>query len=263
MWDLAEIWKGADGVISGLGSLARIATPIAGAVLGANANADAARMQLDGTREATALQTAALREAQQQQREAAARGIAAIRAGTTNYADTIAPMLQERPIVLPTYRGLTEAEQIAREDIRRNGLATVASSGLRGAGRAGVAAIMDADRRFVTSAADRNDTRRINAEQAARTSADSARRGLASIYVQEGGAIANTEIGQGNRIADTEGTIGGVQAQGALSQGAIGAGETTANASLWGDALGTLGAVIADAGKSANRERYSTNDRWV
>jgi hypothetical protein len=259
----AESGGGWGGAISGLGSLARVATPLVGAYLGTEANADAARLQAGATRDATLLQAAALQRTQQMQREAADRGIAAIRAGTTRYADTIAPMMVERPVMLPTYRGLTEAEGIARDDIRRNSVATLASSGLRGAGRAGVAAVMDADRRFVTSATDRNDDRRIQAMQQARTSADSARRGLAGVYAQEGSAIANTEIGQGNRIADTEGTIGGVQAQGAISQGQIGAGQATADASLWGDALGTLGAVIADAGKSANRDRYSTNDRWV
>lgn len=272
-------------ILGGLGTVARAATPIAGALMGVSANNSAARTQSDATALAARIQADALlraqqmgldatREAQDRQEAAAGRGIAAIRAGTQSYADTIAPLLVERPIALPTYRGLTAAQQIGRDDIRRNALATLSASGLRGAGRAGVATVMDADRRFVANAVDQNDNRRIAAQQAARTSADSARTGLATIRAQEGGSIANTEVGQGNRIAETglrgaqtaadlTGAIGGVNAQGALSQGQISAGADVANAGLWGDALGTLGSVIAGYGKTANADRYQATDRGI
>lgn len=251
------------GIASTVGGIARVATPIVGAVMGANANLSAAGQQRDATAAATAAQLAALRESQALQREAAQRGIGAIRAGTTGYADTIAPLMVERPVMLPAYRGMTQADQIAREDIRRSALANLAASGLRGAGRAGIATVNDADRRFVADAAARDDNRRLSAMQTARASADSARRGLAGIRAQEGSAIANTEIGQGNRIADTAGTIGAVTAEGALSQGQIGAQQTVANAQLYGDALGTIGSVIADFGKRANTDRYSASGGWV
>lgn len=272
-------------VLGGIGTVVRAATPIAGALMGTSANSSAARTQSQATSDAARIQAEALlraqqmgidatREAQDRQEAAGQRGIAAIRAGTQGYADTIAPLLVERPISLPAYRGLTEAQQIGRADIRRNSLATLSASGLRGAGRAGVATVMDADRRYVANAVDQNDNRRIAAAQAARASADNARSGLASARAQEGGAIANTEIGQGNRMAETglqgartaadlTGTIGGVNSQAALSQGQISAGSDIANAGLWGDALGTLGSVIAGYGKSANSDRYSATDRGV
>lgn len=272
-------------LIGGLGSVVSVAAPIAGAIIGSSANSSAARAQANASAQAAQLQADALlnaqqmnlvasREAMDRQEAAGQRGIAAIRAGTQGYADTIAPLLVERPIALPTYRGLTAAQQIGRDDLQRNALAVLSASGLRGAGRAGVATVMDADRRYVANAVDQNDNRRIAAAQAARTSADNARSGLASVRAQEGGSIANTEIGQGNRMAETglqgartvadlTGTIGGVNAQNALSQGQISAGADIANAGLWGDALGSLGAVIAGYGKSANADRYRATDRGI
>ncbi len=201
------------GLLSGVGTVARAATPIAGALMGvsannsaagtqANATSLAARLQADALLQSQAMGLQATREAMDRQEAAGQRGIAAIRAGTQSYADTVAPLLVERPISLPAYRGLTEAEQIGREDLRRNSLATLSASGLRGAGRAGVATVMDADRRYVANAVQNNDNRRIAAQQAARTSADNARTGLAQVRAQEGGSIANTEIGQGNRMAE-------------------------------------------------------------
>ncbi len=261
-----------------------MAAPVGGALPGVSANNSAARTHSDASTLAAQIQAKALlrsqqmgldatREAQDRQEAAAQRGIAASGAGTTNYADTIAPLLVERPVSLPTYRGLTQAEQIAR-DLNRNSQAILAASGLRGAGRAGVASVMEADRRFVANATQTNDNWRLSALQAARSSADRARTGLATVRAQEGGAIANPEVGQGNRIAETglsgarteadlTGTIGGVQAQNELTQGTVSAGADTANANPYSDALGTLGSVFANAGKSANSDRCSANDRWV
>ena len=43
----------------------------------------------------------------------------------------------------------------------------------------------------------------------------------------------------------------------------IGAGQETANAGLWGDALGSIGGALASFGKTANQDRYSATDRWI
>lgn len=258
-----------------LGALIGGVATIGGALIGASANRRAAsqaasgaeraaQIQADAALEAVRLNNQAAAEARREMREAAARGIAAIRAGTAGYRTEIEPLLLERPVMLPTYRGLTEAQRIGREDLRREATARLAASGLRGAGRAGVGVLLDADRRYVSGAVDRNDDLRLSAMQAARNRADAARSGLASILAQEGGAIANTEIGQGNRIgeniadagrfaANQTSSVGRSSADAVLDAARAAAGATTANAALYGQALGSLGGVIASGLKNYNR----------
>ena len=272
-WDTAARY--AQPVIGGLG----------GAVLGylgnraaANERSDAstraAQISANASTQSAQIAADALARSQALMREATARGTDAINSGYDRFEQTMAPLTTPRPIMLPTYRGLTDAEQIARGDIRRNALATLAASGLRGAGRAGVGAVMDSDRRFVANATQTNDNRRLAAMQDASRRADSATASLATARQGRGQALANIEIGQGNRVAGTEGQIGATQgagvqqagaamAQDASNQGTIASGEITANTMLGQDALGALGSVIADSMKSSNREKYSATDRMV
>lgn len=255
-----------------------------GANQAANANTDAARLSAEAALRGSQLQANATqrgidtnaqlqREGRAETRAAAGRGIEAIRAGTQDFARTTAPMLTERPIMLPSYRGLTDAQQIARDDLRRNGLATIAASGLRGSG-AGVRSVMDQDRRFVADAAARGDADRLGAMRSARASADSARQNLGQVYAQQGSAIANTEIGAGNSIANNlsnEGrsTAGMLASQGnAQAQGMQMAADTqaqagVANAGVWGDTLGAIGSIVAGSFKdeAMRGDRYRASGR--
>jgi len=129
------------------------------------------------------------------------RGIGYIDQGTQNYASTIAPLMTERPILLPTYRGLTTQQQLGRQDLQRTGQAALASSGLRGAGRAGVGSYLDAMGRYNAAARDATDGANRIAKQTARSSADAARTGLATVQANAGTAKANTEIGVGSQNA--------------------------------------------------------------
>lgn len=254
-----------------LGTLISAAVPIIGGLLGSNANKqaaqqasnaaqEAAQIQADAQLRAAQMQIDANKEARQEYRQGADRGIAAIRAGTGRYAETISPLLTPNPVGLRTYRGLTDAQQIGRDDLIRQGRATLAASGLRGAGRAGVAAIMDQDRRYIANAVDQNDAENRQEQRRAQGSADSARRGLAQVYAQEGGAIANTEIGASNQIGQSitndgravgtaAANAGNAQGSAIQNSGIYSAGATTANGQLWGDAIGALGSVIADQTK--------------
>lgn len=252
-WDSVGNW-----VANNPGTLIRGVTAIGGGLLGSGANSAAAGRAADATTQAALINAQAAAEARAAMEAAKQRGIAAIRAGTQGYTDTIAPMLQERPVMNPTYRGLTDAQQIAREDLIRRGQNTLATSGLRGAGRAGVAAVMDQDRRFVADAVGRNDADRLSAARSARTSADNARAGLAQIKAQEGGSIANTEIGQGNRMADSIARQGNTTAEATQQVGTIQANAGLANAGVWSDALGTIGSLVAGATKESNRDRYAS-----
>lgn len=257
-WDSAGNW-----IANNAGSLLRGVTALGGTLLGSSANSAAANRSADATLQAAAINAEAAREARAEMEAAKQRGIAAIRAGTQGYTDTVAPLLQARPINLPTYRGLTDAQRIGREDLLRRGQTTLATSGLRGAGRAGVASIMDADRRYLASAIDRNDADRLTEARRAQGAADNARSGLAQIRAQEGGSIANTEIGQGNRMADSIQNQGTYTASANNQAGQTQAGADLANAGLWTDALGTLGSVIAGSIKESNRDRYASTGSMI
>lgn len=239
-----------------LETILSIAAPLVGGLLSSSSNSSAADTAANASLESARLQIEANERARKEFREAAARGIGAIRAGTGNYAATINPLLTPNPVALPTHRGLTAGQQIAHDDLMRDGRATLAASGLRGAGRAGVGTILDASRRFRANAADTNDRETRGEMRRAQGVADNARSGLAQVYAQEGGAIANTEIGAGNRIGESMTADGRAAGGAAADAGQYQAQATTANGNVWGDAIGALGSVIADASKNGNWDKY-------
>jgi hypothetical protein len=122
----------------------------------AEASDRSAQIQADALRESTRLQIEASDRAQAEARGAANRGIDAIRAGTMRFASTMQPLTErEAEFYTPNYRlGLTPNQTLAREDLQRTGRAFIAKSGLRGAGRAGAAAILNADQRLMAKAAE-------------------------------------------------------------------------------------------------------------
>jgi hypothetical protein len=159
---------------------------------------------------------------------AANRGIEALRAGTARFVSTMQPLTErEAEFYNPNFRlGLTPNQALAREDLQRQGRATIAKSGLRGAGRAGAAAILNADQRFMAKAAEDNDQLNRTAEltniqlrESARDKRNAATSDIARMYAQEGGGIASTEIQQGNLLANTELTQGNRVADTQLGQG--------------------------------------------
>lgn len=130
---------------------------------------------------------------------------------------------------------LTPGQQTGRETVLRDARNRLASSGLRGAGRAGVAAINEADRGYYNHSVDRNMSR---SDQAANLLSG---RGTNAVM-----AGANADLNTGVRVA---GTIpGAADAQ---------AGADVANASLKGAVIGSLGSFIAQDAKDRSREsRY-------
>ena len=213
-------------------------TTIGGALIGDRANRRAADTASEATIRAAEIEAEGARQAREAYEAAAQRGIAAIRQGTTGFEETI------RPLMVPV-SGLTPAQQIALEDQTRDDNATLAASGLRGAGRAGVAAVMDSRRRFTADALDDN-----------RSRSDAALSALANIRAQEGGAIASTEIGAGNQIGSTFTTAAQSGARGVRDAGMVGAQSQLASGRLTGEALGSLGSIIADEVKGIRVGRY-------
>jgi hypothetical protein len=228
--------------------------------IAAQGNTDAARIAAEAALRGAGLSNQQIEAARAERAAASGRGIEAIRAGTGDYAATTAPLLQERPVLTPSYRGLTAAQQIARDDLRRGGMAALAASGMRGSG-AGIRSIMDQDRRFLADAAAATDSRNLSARQAARSTADAARQNLGQVYQNQGTQIANTELQVGSQNASGLERIGS-NLSAATTSGAnaiAGAGQTNANltaqaglsnAGLASDTLGALGSLIADSTKN-------------
>lgn len=233
------------GVGSWLGSnadwLVPAVTTVGGALLGSDANADALKAQQNANADAQEENSDAQNKARAELAAAKQRGIRAIQAGTSGYRDTINPMLEAD--YGPT--GLTDSQGIQLEDLTRYGNASIAASGLRGAGRAGPLAVMETRRRFMADSLGTNQQRQ-----------DSARRGLAGIYADEGKSIANTEIGTGSQTASSLQGEGATNANLAVQSGQAAAGAATANGSLWSDTLGSLAGIADDALNRARTDKY-------
>lgn len=210
-----------DTLLSGIpgGSLVTALGNIGGALIGANGASDAA----DAV-------TGASNKAIDTLEADKTAGLGYIDTGAAGAQKLLQPLTAERPIMLPQYRGLTQQQQIGAADNLRNNQATLAASGLRGAGRAGVASIMDAGNRYEAAARGGNDAADLTALQTARTSADAAKSALANIDVNTGTTKANTEVGVGSQIASNQ----------------LATGNSLANIDLKG--AGTLGSGIAAAG---------------
>lgn len=215
-------------ILDGLGSPQGLVS-LGGTLIGANANQRAA--------DTIASSQGQARDAF---RQAAQEGQGFIDQGTQQYGQTIAPLLTQQPITLPTFRGLTTQQQLGRDDLMRSGTATLAASGLRGAGRAGIAALTDADNRYVANARAANDATDLTARQTAQQTQNAARTGLANVQASAGTAKANTAIGAGTQIG------GSYQNQG-YSTG----GMQVANGNLYSDALGQISAIGAGASPNA------------
>ena len=219
-------------------ALIRGASTIGGALIGSRANERAADTASAAAIRAAEIEQEGARQAREAYEAAAQRGIGAIREGTRGFEETI------RPLTVPV-TALTPAQRIALDDQTSEDNATLAASGLRGAGRAGVAAVMDNRRRFTADALDEN-----------RRRSDAALSALANIRAQEGGAIASTEIGAGNQIGSTFTTAAQSGAGGVRDAGLVGAQSQLASGRLTGEALGSLGSIIADEIKGIRVGRY-------
>lgn len=236
-----------DGLFSaitpGLGSIVGAGLGLVGNLVGG----DKAQEGVDKASEIQA-QTAAAQLDELKRGKAA--GVAAIDQGTQDYASTIAPLQQERPILLPQYRGLTTQQQMGRDDLLRTGKAALASSGLRGAGRAGIGTVLDSMGRYDAQARDTTDAANRAAKVNARGSADAATTGLATIKANAGTAKANTEIGASSQNAAVLGNSGQNQSQYAAKSGAIGGEALSSSAQLLGNTVQSMAGY--NAGNSPN-----------
>jgi hypothetical protein len=184
-------------------------------------------------------------------KRAKAAGLGHLDTGAADYEATVAPLLAERPVLMPTYRGLTAQQQLGQQDLLRTGQAQLASSGLRGAGRAGVGTVLDSMGRYNAAARGATDAASLAAKAGARNSADAARTGLATIKANTGTAKANTELGVGSQNSAILGNSGQAQGNLATQSGNTAATMIGQTGQLVGNALQFQGGY--NAGNSPNQ----------
>lgn len=101
---------------------------------------------------------------------------------------------------------LTPSQQRMVEDYRRDAIARVAASGLRGSGRAGIAAVNEGDAELAANFYDINQRR-----------ADDAARSMAQYGYGSAGQVAGSRQATANRLADTRFKTGNLQAANTLN----------------------------------------------
>lgn len=269
--DIGDLFSGVSG-----GDLIQVGADLVGGLIKADSIGDA----VDASKAASRDQIRYLEESRdlaiQKFEEARDRGLADLDAGTLaalrslGLGETEARAMY-RDLLSTTQPGvdylsrvvasdpsrLTQAQQIGLEDLNREIDAHLASSGLRGAGRAGQAIKADQNRRYIAESIERNENRRDAASRALAPSNLSARAGeialttdaatrRAALEEAQGVNRANTQTGAGARsgsaltgLADNAsaalGNIGEVKAGGELASG-----ET------WSRTIGDIASIFAD-----------------
>ena len=149
------------------------------------------------------------------------------------------PGLMHVQEVIGRGEGLTPAQELSLNDARRTTLDTLHGGSLRGSARATVAAVQDVDGRMRADMIDRN-----------RARADTAATNLSGQYFNSGNQIANLNTSAGN-----------VASAGLINTGNVESANTMGQGIIKGQAIGDIGAIIADQLKSDdNKKRDSSYD---
>lgn len=215
----------------GAGNLIGAAASIGGALIGSEANKDAAERistsSLEGAHIAADAYRDAAEIAAQGGRDAQAR-IEPLRAQSEPAISYLRRVMVQDPAML------TPAQQTMRADLMRRANTQLASSGLRGSGRAVTASIRDVDRRLHDDAYGENLRR-----------ADTAAGRLAGVHTSAVGDQAGIDRQiSGDRARAVE--RGGDAFAGATrTAGEADAGAGIANGAQWGSAMGLIGSLLA------------------
>lgn len=122
---------------------------------------------------------------------------------------------------------LTPSQQIGQEDLIRSTQNNLATSGLRGAGRAGQAVLSDSIRRYVAGALDQNEARRGAAATALSQIGVGGANNQAALEARRGTQGADLELGYGRDVVGALNTLGTGTQQDILSAGTADAGFAT------------------------------------
>lgn len=189
---------------------------------------DATAAEVAAKRAATERELAAREEANRllkQQQQAASPGLTALQ-GVIGRSDQLTP-----------------AQIQALDEARRTTLDTLQAGSLRGSARATAATVNNVEGTMRNNMLAQNQNR-----------ADNAAGALAGQYFGTGNTIANNTVQSGQTASQGLTSIGGLQAQNSINQGAIN-----------GTAIGDISAVIADSVKEAQTkkrdEQFQENQR--
>lgn len=200
-----------------LPTLITVGATIYGAKQASKSNDKAAQQATQASKAATNAQVAGLNQAREElavNRQAASPGLLAT---------------QE---VISRGAALTPQQQQAVADSRQQTLNSIKGSSLRGSARATSAMVADTDTRVRNAFMDQNQAR-----------ADNAAQNLSQQY-----------FGAGNNMANTAAQTGSAVSRGLIDAGNIAASNTIGQGTLRGQAIGDIGAVIAQQAKDQIRD---------
>jgi hypothetical protein len=144
---------------------------------------------------------------------------------------------------------LTPSQKIAMDDLTRDGVARLAASGMRGAGRGGLAVLADAQGRQRARFYDTNQGRADNAAGVLHNAGQQARANASRIESATGANLANIHTGTAG--ANAAGiTSAAAQAGGALQQAGQDQGNMwSASGDIAGQLLGSISALSNEDSK--------------
>lgn len=211
--------------VKDMGPLLAVGATLYGADQASKSNNQAATIMAGAQKEGTAAQLEGLKMAKEElavNRTAASPGLLATQA------------------VINRGATLTPQQETAVADSREEALNALRGSSLRGSARATSAIVSDTDKRVRQGFMDANQGR-----------ADSAAAGMAGQY-----------FGAGNNMANNSTAAGGVISQGLVNTGNIQGANAIGQGALRGQAIGDIGAIIADSVKdNVKKERDSSYTR--
>lgn len=211
-----------DGLLKLAPAIATVGATVYGANLASDAADKAASQTTEASKRATAAQQESLRVAEENMRRQQAAA---------------SPGLIRMQQVVGRGDNLTPVQQAALDDARRTTLDALQGGSVRGSARATAEAVRDVDGRMTDQFIQTN-----------RQQSDNAAQNLASQYFGAGNTMANIQTNQGT-----------VASQGLMNAGNIAGANTMGQATIKGNAIGDISAVIADQMKqSANEKRASS-----
>lgn len=274
-----------------LGSIIGGVASIAGAAIGAKANADAANAANMATYDAMRISTdainkyiSALYEGLSIQQAAIQSGytssVASFEEGSKGAEEVLGGLRDEAKPGLTFFKNLianpmslTPEQMYERDEARRINAQNIRSSGFAGSGRTASSLLRKVDTDLTMKMLEANRDRAFQAAGALADSYDTSVRGIAGLKSATGAFKADAADRAAGRVTDmyrgyysdlggAYKDVGNVQASGTQQIGATSANAMTANGALAGKAIGEIGSVIASANKPTSYSNAALSAKY-
>jgi hypothetical protein len=241
-----------------LGPLIGVGGNLIGAAIGSNANQNAANTVAQSNAQAAQIYADAQQRGLDQYTALINQAMNEATAYDNQATSVYGGMAAESQPAISYLRGvafsdpyqLTPQQQSARADTLRDASNNLAASGLRGAGRSGVAVLNKAMTDFDNNAYTSNRNRADAANSQLYGENVNANNNIAATDRQTGSARANMLAGQGTAAMQSAQNTGTFAANAAQNTGQTAGNADTADASQWGSAIGAIGSIIANNQKN-------------